>query len=84
MEHHQKMLSLEAAADVLKVGVPTIQQLIDSGALPAHEEHAQVRIAYEDLVAFLQADQRALFSEDAPVHERLDNIEGDRREGEPD
>lgn len=60
MEPRHEWLSLDEAAGVLKVGVPTVQSLINRGLLQAEQHGDQTRVAYAALVAFLRADQRTL------------------------
>jgi excisionase family DNA binding protein len=63
MEHEPELLTLEAAADVLKVGVPTVESLIGSGVLAAQEEGGELMVAYTDLLDYLRAGQRDLMSD---------------------
>lgn len=58
-EPERATLSLAEAADVLKVGVPTVEELIARGALAAHDEGGERRVRHEDLLAYLRASQRA-------------------------
>lgn len=67
MKQQPEFLSLEEAANVLSVGVPTVQNLIDQGVLTTHAREGQVVIPYDALLAFLREDQRKLMeAEDHP------------------
>lgn len=71
MEQQPELLTLEAAADVLKVGVPTIESLVGSGALAAQERGGALMIAYADLLDYLRESQRDLMS-DGPASPKDD------------
>lgn len=58
-EARKEILSLEEAADVLKVGVPTVEDLIADGSLAAHDEAGVTCVRYDDLVAYLRISHRA-------------------------
>jgi hypothetical protein len=58
------MLTLDAAANVLKVGIPTVQSLINRGILAAQTRQGQTVIAHDDIVRFLREDQRHLLQEE--------------------
>lgn len=73
MEQQPELLTLEAAADVLKVGVPTVESLIGSGALIAQEQAGELMVAYPDLLDYLRAGQRDLMS-DGPAAPKDDII----------
>ena len=60
MDHDPTWLTLEEAASLLKVGVPTIQSLINRDLLALDAGHEQPRIAYQSVVAFLRRDQQTL------------------------
>lgn len=64
-EQQRRTLSIDEVADVLKVGIPTVQSLINRGLLRVHHEEDQDCILYEDVVAFLRADQRRLLVDGA-------------------
>ncbi|HEY1013936.1 MAG TPA: helix-turn-helix domain-containing protein [Herpetosiphonaceae bacterium] len=63
MTESAELLSLEQAADVLKVGVPTIRSLIDRGLLATEPGAEPPLVPTAALLAFLRADQRALLDE---------------------
>lgn len=63
MDQQPELLTLEAAADVLKVGVPTVESLIGSGVLAAQEEGGELMVAYEALLEYLRAGQRDLMGD---------------------
>lgn len=74
MEEQHEPLTLAAVADVLKVGVPTVEGLIERGLLVAEGEGDAARVAYSDLVEYLRTNQRASTSEgEAPA----DGLAGD-------
>jgi excisionase family DNA binding protein len=58
-ELQRNSLTLEEAAEVLTVGVPTVEELIARGMLRAHDEGGQRCVLYEDLLAYLRDSQRA-------------------------
>ena len=58
-ELQRNSLTLEEAAEVLTVGVPTIEELIAQGMLRARDEGGQRCVLYEDLLAYLRDSQRA-------------------------
>ena len=60
MDHDPTWLTLEEAASLLKVGVPTIQSLINRDLLALDAGHEQPRIAYQSVLAFMRRDQRTL------------------------
>lgn len=64
MEQQRVWLSLEEAADLLKVGVPTIQSLINRGLLKTHQLEDRTVISIDMVLAFLREDQRKLFDDD--------------------
>lgn len=55
----RRTLSLEEAAAVLKVGVPTLEELIAQGRLRTVRERNETCVLYDDLVTFLRDSQRA-------------------------
>jgi excisionase family DNA binding protein len=63
MEPDRETLSIEEVANLLKVGVPTVQSLLNRGLLAAHEESGQPCVLYADVMAFLRADQRRMLDE---------------------
>ena len=63
MEQPGAWLSLDEAASVLKIGVPTVQSLINRGLLHAQVEAGQPMVSYDDLLTFLRTDQHKLFNE---------------------
>lgn len=60
----QRWLSLAEAANLLKVGVPTIQSLINRGLLADQQREGQIVVSYDAILAFLREDQRALLEGD--------------------
>ncbi|HYF65574.1 MAG TPA: helix-turn-helix domain-containing protein [Herpetosiphonaceae bacterium] len=60
MDHEPTWLTLEEAATVLKVGVPTIQSLINRDLLALDSAQDPPRIAYQAVLDFLRRDQRTL------------------------
>lgn len=71
-EPQKTTLSLEEAADVLKVGVPTIEELITRGALSVRDESGERCVLYEDLLSFIRASQRASTEDGDPPAGQLD------------
>jgi hypothetical protein len=65
MDQHPETLSLDAAANLLKVGVPTVQSLINRGMLTAKESAGETVVAYDEILRFLRADQRQLLDNGA-------------------
>ena len=57
---HQQWLSIAEAATLLKVGEPTVQQLIDQGTLQAEQHGDTMRVSEAALLAFLRANQQTL------------------------
>jgi excisionase family DNA binding protein len=66
MEQQRRWLSLDEAADFLKVGVPTVQRLIDRGLLHAQPGAQPPLVSYEAILAFLRSDQRRRLHEEQP------------------
>ena len=64
MEQLPTMLTLDAAANILKVGIPTVQRLINRGILTAQTHQGQTVISYDDILKFLRDDQRHLLQEE--------------------
>ena len=58
MERDQ--LTVEEAAFLLKVGVPTVESLIQRGLLQAQERNSTCYLRREELVDFLRRNQREL------------------------
>lgn len=58
----QRWLTRAEAADSLKVGVPTVDQLIERGDLAAEMRDGEPQIAEQALLAFLRAEQQAIES----------------------
>ncbi len=58
-ERQRYSLSLEEAAEALKVGLPTIEELIAQGILRAQDEDGERCVLYEDLLAYLRDGQRS-------------------------
>jgi excisionase family DNA binding protein len=65
-ELQRNSLTLEEAAEVLTVGVPTIEELIAQGMLRARDEDGQRCVLYEDLLAYLRDSQRSGEQADEP------------------
>jgi hypothetical protein len=64
MEQLPTMLTLDAAANILKIGIPTVQRLINRGILTAQTHQGQMVISYDDILTFLREDQRHLLQEE--------------------
>jgi excisionase family DNA binding protein len=62
----QTWLTLAEAADALKVGVPTVRELIERGELQATQHNGELCVPKQALIAFLQASQRALENDGQP------------------
>lgn len=62
----RKTLSLDEAAAVLKVGVPTLEELIARGLLRTVRERDETCVLYDDLLAFLRDSQRASTEDGEP------------------
>jgi excisionase family DNA binding protein len=65
MEPDRASLSIDEVANLLKVGVPTVQSLINRGLLTTREEAGQPCVLYADVMAFLREDQRRMLDEGA-------------------
>ena len=62
-EPAQTWLTLEDVAAALKVGVPTVQSLINRGLLSADQRPGGLAVSQAALLDFLRADQRALMED---------------------
>jgi hypothetical protein len=60
MEQQDRWLSLDEAANILKVGVPTLQSLLNRGIFTGQERDGQTVVSYAAILAFLRNDQRKL------------------------
>jgi excisionase family DNA binding protein len=65
-EPQRHSLTLDEAAEVLTVGLPTIEELIAQGMLRVQDEDGQRCVLYEDLLAYLRHSQRAPNGAGAP------------------
>jgi hypothetical protein len=63
MEQQSEFLALDAVADLLKVGVPTVQSLINRGMLESQTQGQQTVVSYGAVLMFLRKDQRKLLEE---------------------
>ncbi len=63
MERQSEFLTLDAIADLLKVGIPTVQSLINRGILESQTQDQQTMVPYRAVLAFLRDDQRKLLGE---------------------
>ncbi len=63
MDQQPEWLSLDETANLLKVGVATVQSLIDRGILSSQRRGEQIEVSYDAILTFLQEDQRKLFQE---------------------
>jgi len=63
MERQSEFLTLDAVADLLKVGIPTVQSLINRGILESQTQNQQIVVPYRAVLAFLRDDQRKLLDE---------------------
>lgn len=70
----RQTLSVEEAAAALKVGVPTIEELIAQGVLRAIQERDETCVLYEDLVAFIRDSQRASTEDGEPPAARSGSL----------
>jgi excisionase family DNA binding protein len=68
----RQILSLDEAAAVLKVGVPTLEELIAQGQLRTVGEGDSAGVRYDDLLIFLRDSQRATTEEGEPPATRLE------------
>jgi excisionase family DNA binding protein len=64
MEAKQQMLTVEEAAFLLKVGVPTVEALIRRELLPAQKHDTAYHIRREDLVELMRRNQREIEQND--------------------
>ena len=63
MEQQSEFLALDAVADLLKVGIPTVQSLINRGILESQTQGQQTVVPYHAVLMFLRDDQRKLLDE---------------------
>ena len=63
MEQQPEFLALDAVADLLKVGVPTVQSLINRGILESQTHGQRTVVPYQAVLAFLRDDQRKLLDQ---------------------
>jgi phage terminase Nu1 subunit (DNA packaging protein) len=63
MEQQSEFLALDAVADLLKVGIPTVQSLINRGILESQTQGQQTVVPYRAVLMFLRDDQRKLLDE---------------------
>jgi excisionase family DNA binding protein len=63
MEQQTEFLTLDAVADLLKVGVPTVQSLIDRGILESQTRGRRTLVPYSAVLLFLRDDQRKLLGD---------------------
>jgi excisionase family DNA binding protein len=64
METKQDLLTLEEAAFLLKVGIPTVESLIHRGMLAAEREGGAFTIRRQDLLAHMRRNQQELEQND--------------------
>jgi hypothetical protein len=69
MEQAPNLLTLDAVANLLKVGVPTVQSLINRGFLIAQTHQGQTLVSCDAMVRFLRDDQRHVLEEDGQAPE---------------
>ena len=79
MEQQSEFLTLDAVADLLKVGIPTVQSLIDAGLLESQTQGQQTVVPYRAVLMFLRDDQRKLLEEDGQAPD-LGLLTGDQPE----
>ncbi len=63
MDQKREWLSLDQTADLLKVGVPTVQSLINRGLLRTQPGTEPPLVSYDSILAFLRKEQRTLLRE---------------------
>lgn len=63
MEQQPNLLTLEAVANLLTVGLPSAQSLINYGILSGQMRHGEMVVSYGDIVRFLREDQRHLLQD---------------------
>jgi phage terminase Nu1 subunit (DNA packaging protein) len=63
MEQQSEFFALDAVADLLKVGIPTVQSLINRGLLESQTQGQQTVVPYRAVLMFLRDDQRKLLDE---------------------
>ncbi len=64
MEQKRAWLSLEETASLLKVGVPTVESLINRGLLHTQPGTEPPVVSYDSILAFLREDQHTLLGEE--------------------
>ena len=60
MDQERDWLTLDEAAFMLKVGVPTVQSLIERGLLTASDADGEPRLQRQDIVVLLRRNQQEL------------------------
>jgi hypothetical protein len=70
MDQQSEFLTLEAVADLLKVGIPTVQSLINRGILESQTQGQQAVVPYRSVLMFLRDDQRKLLDEHGHAPDR--------------
>lgn len=63
MEQKPAWLSLDETANLLKVGLPTVQSLINRGLLRTQPGTEPSVVSYDSILAFLREDQQTLLTE---------------------
>jgi hypothetical protein len=71
MEWQSDFLTLEAVAELLKVGIPTVQSLINRGILESQIQGQQAVVPYRAVLAFLRDDQRKLLDEQGQAPDKV-------------
>lgn len=79
MEQQAEFLALDAVADLLKVGIPTVQSLINRGILESHTQGQQTVVPYRAVLMFLRGDQSKLLGEHGQAPD-LGLLTGDKAE----
>jgi excisionase family DNA binding protein len=64
MDSTDQWLTLDGAAFILKVGVPTVESLINRGLLQAEDQGGETRIRREELVNLMRRNQQELDREE--------------------
>ncbi len=75
MTDQPELLSIDEVANLLKVGVPTVESLINRGMLTARQQGGQAAVPYAEVLAFLRQDQARLANEE-PLSGDLGLISG--------
>ena len=70
MEQQPKYLTLEGVADLLKVGVPTVQGLVDRGLLASEALGDGMRVPYDSVLTYLRESERILLDDQGAQLER--------------